>query len=117
MATKPLLSREYVYMPLADLNVDVDELNVHRVAFMDAGIQPDDPDWIDAIAVGSQNPLFRSSIGPALVLLVGPDRGDEVDTTNLDEGTHQVWVEVSTPGSDERVVRVAGTVTISPTGS
>lgn len=116
MVDKPRLSREYLHVPLGLIDLDVTDLTVHRVAFMDAGVEPTDTDWVDAIAVGEGDSLFRPAIGPSLVLLVGPDRGDLVDSEDLDVGDHQVWVEVSATGSDERVVRVAGILTVSTTG-
>lgn len=116
MADKPTLSREYIFVPLSEINFDVADLNLHRMAFTAAGIEPTDPDWIDAIAVDDTHALFNGTIGEAVALLVGPARGDAVTTEDLTAGDHQVWVEVSTAASDERVVRVAGTLTVSATG-
>lgn len=117
MAAKATLSREYLYIPLSEMNFVVADLNLHRVAFKDAGVEPLDGDWIDAIVVDSQHALYKASIGAAVAVLIGPARGDAVTTNDLTAQDWQVWVEVSTAASDERVVRVAGTLTISATGS
>lgn len=118
MATKLTLSREYLYCPLANLNFDPAELDVHRVAFKDdPGTEPDEEDWLVAIVVDNdEHPLWRPDIGPALVILVGPARGDTVTTEDLAPGDYQVWLEVSTPDSDERPVRRPGTLTVTATG-
>lgn len=116
MANKPTLSREYLFFPLAGLNVDIANLTVHRVAFTDAGVEPTDPDWLEAIVVDDQHALYNPDIGESLAILVGPDRGDVVTTEDLTSGDYQTWVEATVTGSDERVVRVAGTFTVSATG-
>lgn len=113
MASKPYLSREYVYVPFTGMNFDVADLVVNRIAFMAEGVEPLDADWIDAIVVDAVDPIFVASIGEGLALLVGPDRGDAVTTEDLALGDYQVWVEASVTGSDERVVRVAGTLSIT----
>lgn len=117
MADKLALSRENLYFPLGDINFAIGDLNLHRVAFMAAGVAPTDPDWIVATVVDDAHPLFDPAIGVGLALLVGPARGDAVSTEELGVGTFQCWVEVSTAASDERVVRVAGSLTITETAS
>lgn len=117
MADKPTLSREYLYVPLTQINFDVADLDVNQMAFTDAGIEPTEPDWITAIVVDDTSPLFDASIGESIALLVGPERGDVVTTEELGAGDYQVWIDVSVPSSDERVVRVAGTLTVSATGA
>ena len=117
MASKPTLSREYLYVPFTSMNFVVSRLDVHEMAFKAAGVQPVDADWIEAIVVSSTHPLYVSSIGESLALLVGPARGDAVTTEELADGDYQVWVDAAVPTSDERVVRVAGVLTISPTGA
>jgi hypothetical protein len=116
MATKPQLSREYLYVPMSQMNFDVDDMDVHQIAFTAEGIEPAELDWIVAFAVGSADPLYQPSIGEALAILVGPTRGDSVTTEDLADGDYQVWVDVAIPTSDERVVRTAGILTVSPTG-
>lgn len=118
MAIKPQLSRDYMYVPFDNMTgLDVDDLVVSRVAFMDAGVEPAEIDWIDAIIAGSADPLFVPSFGEAIVLLVGPDRGDAVTTEDLAIGDYQVWVDAAVAGSDERIVRVAGLLEVTATGS
>lgn len=117
MATKATLSREYLYIPMSEINFAIADLNLHRMAFTNAGVEPTDPDWVDAIKVDSAHALYKASIGEAIALLVGPARGDVVTTKDLTAQDWQVWAEVSTAASDERVVRVAGTLTVSATGS
>lgn len=116
MAVKPELSREYLYVPMANMNFDVDDMDVHNIAFTAAGVAPLEVEWIVAIAVGSLDPLYQPSIGEALAILVGPDRGDTVTTEDLVAGDYQVWVDVAIPTSDERVVRAAGILTVNVTG-
>ena len=117
MATKPTLSREYLYVPMANMNFDVEDLDVHEMAFKSAGVEPLDADWITAIAVDTTHPLYVSSIGESLALLVGPTRGDAVTTENLALGDYQVWIDAAIPTSDERVVRLAGVLSITSTGA
>ena len=118
MAIKPYLSREYLYVPFDEMTgLDVDDLTVLRLAFTDAGVEPTDPDWIVAEAAGSLDPLYVSSIGEAIVLLIGPERGDVVTTEDLAIGDYQVWVDAAITGSDERIVRVAGLLEITATGA
>lgn len=117
MADMLALSREYLYFPLSQINFDISDLSLNRVAFKPAGVAPEDADWIEATVVDDQHSLFDPDIGEGLALLVGPDRGDEVTTQDLGVGSYQCWVEVSTDASDERVVRIAGTLTITETGS
>jgi len=116
-ATKPTLSREYLYVPMTNMNLgDVGTLTLARLAFKAAGVQPLDADWHDAIKVNAVHALYVASIGPALAILLGPLRGDTISGTNYDltDGDYQVWVEAKAPSSDERVVRVAGTFTQAP---
>jgi hypothetical protein len=118
VAIKPQLSREYLYVPFDQMEgLDVDDLVVSRLAFMDAGVEPAELDWIDAIIVGSLDPLYVPAIGEAIALLVGPDRGDSVTTEDLAIGDYQVWVDAAVTGSDERIVRVAGLLEITATGA
>lgn len=117
MATKATLSREYLFVPLSNINFAIADLDLHRMAFKDAGVEPLDGDWITAIKVDSAHALYQASIGESVALLVGPARGDTVTTEDLTAQDWQVWVEVSTAASDERVVRVAGTLTVSATGA
>ena len=116
MATKPRLSREYVYVPMGGIGYDVDDLEVNAIAFKDAGVEPAEIDWIDAIVVNDAHAIFEPSIGESLALLVGPDRGDTVTTEDLALGDYQLWVDAKIPTSDERIVRVAGILTVSLTG-
>jgi len=116
VASKPTLSRDYVYVPLANMNVPVASLTVYNVAFMDPGQEPADEDWHEAIPVDLNHDLYVAKHGESLAILVGPARGDDVDSLELSAGDYQVWVDVAADGSDERVVRVAGTFTISATG-
>lgn len=117
MATKATLSREYLYIPLSNINFAMADLNLHKVAFKDAGVEPLDGDWITAEVVTSAHALYQASIGESIAVLIGPARGDAVSTNDLAAQDWQVWCEVSTAASDERVVRVAGTLTVSATGS
>lgn len=116
-AVKPTLSREYLYVPFTEMEgIDVDALDVGQLAFMSPATEPLEADWEVAIIAGTGDPLFQADIGEALVILIGPDRGDSVTTLDLPDGDFQVWVDAKPTGSDERVVRVAGTFTNSPTG-
>lgn len=117
MATKPTLSREYLYVPVAGLNVDIGALSTAQLAFMGAGIEPAEIDWLTALVVDDVHPAFDPDIGNAIAILVGPDRGDGVTTETLGAGDFQVWADIAVTGSDERIVRVAGTLTISATGA
>ncbi len=116
MATKPELSREYLYIPMTNMNFDVADLDVHQVAFTEEGVAPLELDWLEAIAVDELHALYRPSIGQSLAILVGPTRGDSVTTEDLAPGDHQVWVDVAIPTSDERVVRAAGILTVDVDG-
>lgn len=115
-ASKPTLSREYLYVPMTGMNFAIADLTMSNVAFTAAGIEPAEIDWQTGIPVDSAHALYVPSFGEAIVILVGPARGDTVDTFDLDAGDHQAWVEVQVTGSDERVVRPAGIVTVSATG-
>ena len=118
MAIKPYLSREYLYIPFDEMTgLDPSDLIVNRVAFMDAGVEPADLDWIEAIVVDTLDPLYVPTIGEAVALLIGPDRGDSVTTEDLAIGDYQVWVDAAITGSDERIVRVAGLLEITATGA
>jgi len=117
VVSKPTLSREYIYVPLADLNFTVADLDLHRVAFTNAGVEPLDGDWNVATVIDSAHARYQASIGEAIEIMVGPDRGDAVTTFDLAAQDWQVWIEASTATSDERVVRVAGTLTVSATGA
>lgn len=117
MATKPTLSREYLYVPFTNMNFVMANLNVNRLAFKAAGVEPLDADWRTAIKVTTVHALYQASIGESLALLIGPLRSDSVTTENLAAGDYQVWVDASVTASDERVVRVAGVLSITPTGS
>jgi hypothetical protein len=116
MASKPTLSREFLYVPFDQMNMPVASLTVNRLAFMPAGTEPVEGDWDPAIPVDTGDPLYVSAIGDALVMLIGPTRGDSVTTNDLAEGDYQVWVDAKVSGSDERIVRVAGLLEITPTG-
>lgn len=116
MASKAQLSREYLYIPLASMNFDVNDLVVNGVAFKAAGVVPAEIDWRTAIVVDNTHPIYKPSIGEGIALLVGPARGDLVTTEDLANGDYQVWVDLSVMGSDERVVRTAGILTISDEG-
>lgn len=112
-AEKPYLSRQYVYAPLANLNVDLSTATLHKVAFMTSPtVEPADVDWLDAIVVTTGHALYDASIGDALAILVGPARGDAVTTEDLAAGSYTMWSDWSIPGSDERNVDWHGTVTI-----
>jgi hypothetical protein len=115
--TKPELSREYLYVAMDNMNFDVTELDVHQIAFTAEGIEPTEPDWLEAIPVDALHALFVSSIGESLAILVGPTRGDSVTTEDLVEGDYQVWIDVAIPTSDERVVRTAGILEVTATGA
>ena len=111
--SKPRLSRQYVYCPFASLNFNLGDADVKRVALMDeAGVEPAEEDWIEAIAVSEGHEFYVSEIGPALALLVGPDRGDNVTTEDLPLGTYQCWTDSSVPSSDERIVELHGTINV-----
>jgi hypothetical protein len=112
MATKPELSREYLYVPFSAMNFEVADLVVNGVAFTAAGVEPIEDDWIDAIVVDELHDLYVSSIGEGLAVLVGPERGDTVTTEDLAAGEYQVWIDAAVTGSDERVVRTAGILTV-----
>src|SRR5688572_23526066 len=116
MATIPGLSREYLYVPITDLNVTVANITLSKLAFLDAGIEPVDADWEDATVFEVGDSLYRPSVGPAFVILIGPARGDAVTTLDLPDDDYQVWVDVATSDSDKRIVRIAGTLTVSLTG-
>lgn len=118
MASIPGLSREYVYIGISDLNVVVADINYNKLAFMAAGVEPVDADWEDAILVDDDtHPLWRPSVGPAYAILIGPARGDAVTTLDLPDDDYQVWTDTKVTGSDERIVRIAGTLTINLGGS
>lgn len=117
MATKATLSREYLFIPIDQLSFAIADLNLHRIAFKDAGVEPLDADWIVAIKVDSAHALYQASIGESIAVLVGPARGDAVSTNDLAAQDWQCWCEFSTASSSERVVRVAGTLTVSATGA
>lgn len=113
MATKPRLSRQYLYLPFSELSFDLSTADVHQVALMsDPTAEPAEADWLDAIVVTSGHDLYVESIGDSLAILVGPDRGDTVDTEDLPAGEYTAWTDVSTPGSDERLADWHGTVTV-----
>lgn len=117
MAAIPGLSREYVYIGISGLNVAVADITVHQLAFMGAGEEPLEADWEDAILVDDDtHPLWRASIGPAYAILIGPDRGDVVTTLDLPDADYQVWTDTKVTGSDERIVRIAGTLDVNLTG-
>lgn len=114
MATKQQLSRQYVYAPLSDTSFDLADADVAQVAFMtDATTEPTDTDWVSAIVVDDTHELYDADIGEALAVLVGPARGDTVTTEDLATGDYTVWSDVSTPGSDERLVSIHGTLSIT----
>lgn len=116
MAIKPELSREYLFVPMSQMNFTITALDVHQMAFTAAGVAPLEVEWNVAIVVDSLSPLYRPTIGESLALLVGPERGDVVTTENLAAGDYQVWIDVAIPTSDERVVRTAGILEVSVTG-
>jgi len=109
---KPVQSRQYLFVRFADTSFDLAATNVHRVAFVGAGVEPSEEDWVEAEVVVDGHPLWRPDIGEAFALLVGPDRGDPVTTRDLPVGVHQCWSDSSTPDSDERIVELHGTVTV-----
>jgi hypothetical protein len=117
MVAIPGLSREYVYIGIADLNVTVADITLSKLAFLDAGIEPVDADWEDALVVDVGDPLYRASVGPAYVILIGPARGDAVTTLDLPDDDYQVWTDTKVTGSDERIVRIAGTLTVNLGGT
>jgi hypothetical protein len=118
MASKPTLSREYLYVPFAQMNMPIATLSLSKLAFKTAGVEPLDADWKTAIPVTVGHAIYVASIGDSLAILVGPLRADAGVTTNdLPAGDYQVWVDARTTGSDERIVRVAGVLTITATGS
>jgi hypothetical protein len=109
---KPRLSRQFMYARFRDLNFPLADADVHRLALMDAGQEPSEQDWLDALKVTEGHSLYKPDVGDALALMVGPGRGDLVDTYDLPVGVYQVWSDTSTPASDERVVEVHGTITV-----
>lgn len=113
MASKPRLSREYIYVPMGGIGYDVTDLTVNAIAFKAAAEEPAEIDWIDAIIVDSTHAIYEPSIGESLALLVGPDRGDTVTTEDLALGDYQMWIDAKIPTSDERIVRVAGILSIT----
>jgi len=116
MAQKSRLSRQYVYAPLADLNFPLDDANVHQVAFMPTfDAEPLESDWVEALVVTQNNEnssLYSQAIGNSLAVLVGPERGDAVDTEDLAAGDYLLWSDVSVPESDERIVVWHGAVEV-----
>ena len=114
MVTKMQLSRDYIYVPITEMNVTPASISLQRIAFMDTpGEVPLDADWVNAIlADDSGDPQWVAEFGPSFVVLVGPDRGDTVTSEDLAAGTYQVWVELKVTGSDERPVRIAGTLEV-----
>ena len=113
MAVTPRLNRAYMYVPLDDLNFDFSTADVHQVAFKtDPELEPDEQDWVEAIVVDSNHDLYRPDIGDALAILIGPDRGDSVTSEELAADTYLVWVDLSAPGTDERIVDWAGEVEV-----
>lgn len=110
---KPRLSRQYLYVRFADLSFDLATADVSRVALLDAGVEPQEEDWIEATVVTNGHVLYRADVGDAFALLIGPTRGDAVDTNDLEPGTYQCWTDTSTPDSDERIVEVHGTITVT----
>ena len=114
MVTKLQLSRDYLYVPITDMNVNPASISLQRIAFMDTpGGVPLDGDWNNAILVDDAgDPQWVASIGISFVILVGPLRGDAVTSEDLPVGTYQVWVELKITGSDERPVRIAGTLEV-----
>lgn len=117
MVAIPGLSREYLWVPVTNLNFVVADITLSKLAFLDAGIEPVDGDWEDAEVVDVGDPDYDADIGPALRILIGPARGDAVTSLDLPDDDYQVWVDVKVTGSDERVVRIAGTLTVNLGGS
>lgn len=118
MADKPTLSREYVFIPFTEMNMDVGDLTVNAIAFIaTAGDEPEESDWEPAIVVDSAHDLFATFGAEGLAILQGPERGDTVTTIDLADGTYQVWIDARVTGSDERIVRLAGVLNLTPTGA
>lgn len=114
MVTKLQLSRDYLYVPISQMNVTPASISLQRIAFMDTpGEVPLDADWKNAIlADDAGDPQWNAAFGASFVILVGPARADSVTTQDLAVGTYQVWVELKVTGSDERPVRIAGTLEV-----
>lgn len=115
-AVKTRLSRKYVYARLANLNVDLSQATLHKVALMEDPTQePSDEspnDWLDGIVVTQGHDLYRPEIGPAIAILIGPDRGDTVDTTDKPAGKYMMWTDWKVSGSDERHAEWHGPVEV-----
>jgi hypothetical protein len=110
MSAQPSLSRELVFVKLSELNVTAGSLVINRIAFIDTpGTSPSDPDWLDAT-------VTTKDAEDALAVMIGPTRGDTVDTEPLADGDYQVWIEVSESTAGERVVRPCGIHSINPMG-
>lgn len=113
-ATKPQLSRQYVYAPLGSLNFDLSLSTYTKLALKsDPTVAPVDADWNDAIRVTSGHALYDATIGNALAILVGPARADVVTTLDLAAGSYLVWCDIKPPSSDERIVDWHGTLEIT----
>lgn len=111
MSAQPSLSRELVFVKLSELNLDAQQLVVHALAFLDTpGVSPGEEDWIEA------NVTTKDGV-PALSVMVGPARGDDVDTNELTDADYQVWADVSESPAGERVVRPCGVHSINPMGT
>ena len=94
------LSREYVFWPV----ITTDDISnaAAEVAILEAGVMPQEVDWVPADIVES---LGTFSIR---ALVSGPGQGGDIE---LPVGDYQSWIRIT--DLVERPVRMPGVVTIS----
>lgn len=101
VATIPVLSREYVWVPVAAEGEDAELLTTLVVEFaflVGKTAQPVDADWVlGDWATTTDTPTARCLIGPTAKVLAA--------------GTYYVWVRVT--GATERPVRLTGQLKIA----
>lgn len=101
-ANIPVLSREYIWVPVTAVGEDADQLTSLPVQFAflaTRGTEPVDADWHSGgWATTASSPTARCLVGPGSAVV-------------LDAGTYYVWLRIS--GATERPVRLAGQLKIS----